>query len=94
MLPTFGHIALVIGLAASLFAAGAFGIGGRSGDDRALSSGRRGLDASFALAVLACGVMVYSLLTHDFSILYVARNNATTTPPFFSFISLWAALEG
>ncbi|HJT64389.1 MAG TPA: cytochrome c-type biogenesis CcmF C-terminal domain-containing protein, partial [Candidatus Limnocylindria bacterium] len=35
-----------------------------------------------------------SLLNHDFSILYVARNNATTTPPFYSFISLWAALEG
>ena len=24
----------------------------------------------------------------------MARNNATTTPPFYSFISLWAALEG
>ena len=38
--------------------------------------------------------MVVSLLTHDFSVLYVARNNATTTPPFYSVISLWAALEG
>src|SRR5574338_320911 len=38
--------------------------------------------------------MVVSLLTHDFSVQYVARNNATTTPPFYSFISLWAALEG
>ena len=38
--------------------------------------------------------MVVSLLTHDFSVRYVARNNATTTPPFYSFISLWAALEG
>ena len=38
--------------------------------------------------------MVVSLLTHDFSVLYVAENNATTTPPFISAISLWAALEG
>src|ERR671915_2494763 len=38
--------------------------------------------------------MVGALLTHDFGILYVARNNASTTPPFFSAISLWAALEG
>jgi cytochrome c-type biogenesis protein CcmF len=38
--------------------------------------------------------MVISLLTHDFSVRYVVRNNATTTPPFYSFISLWAALEG
>ena len=35
-----------------------------------------------------------SLLAHDFSVLYVAENNATTTPPFISAISLWAALEG
>jgi len=38
--------------------------------------------------------MITALLGHDFSILYVARNNATTTPPFYSFISLWAALQG
>jgi cytochrome c-type biogenesis protein CcmF len=38
--------------------------------------------------------MVISLLAHDFSVLYVAENNATTTPPFISAISLWAALEG
>src|ERR687891_689202 len=38
--------------------------------------------------------MVASLLGHDFSVLYVAENNATTTPPFISAISLWAALEG
>jgi cytochrome c-type biogenesis protein CcmF len=38
--------------------------------------------------------MVISLLNHDFSVLYVAENNATTTPPFISAISLWAALEG
>ena len=46
------------------------------------------------LSAVACGAMIVSLLAHDFSILYVARNNATTTPPFYSFISLWAALEG
>jgi cytochrome c-type biogenesis protein CcmF len=38
--------------------------------------------------------MMVSLLAHDFSVLYVAENNATTTPPFISAISLWAALEG
>ena len=35
-----------------------------------------------------------SLLDHDFSVRYVAENNATTTPPLISAISLWAALEG
>jgi cytochrome c-type biogenesis protein CcmF len=94
MLPTLGHVAVVIALAASLFAAGAFAIGGRVGDPRLLASARRAVYASFGLALVACAAMVVSLLGHDFSILYVSRNNATTTPPFFSFISLWAALEG
>ncbi|HYK98070.1 MAG TPA: cytochrome c-type biogenesis CcmF C-terminal domain-containing protein, partial [Candidatus Acidoferrales bacterium] len=33
-------------------------------------------------------------ITHDFSIRYVAENNARETPMFFTVISLWAALEG
>jgi cytochrome c-type biogenesis protein CcmF len=94
MLATLGHVAVVIALTASLFAVGAFLVGGRGGDLRLLASARRAVYASFGLALVACGAMVVSLLTHDFSILYVARNNATSTPPFFSFISLWAALEG
>ncbi|MDP9467721.1 MAG: heme lyase CcmF/NrfE family subunit [Chloroflexota bacterium] len=94
MIPTLGHLAVLIGLAATVYAAGAFIIGGRSGDHAVLASARRAMYAAFALVAFACLAMVASLLSHDFSIVYVARNNATTTPPFYSVISLWAALEG
>jgi cytochrome c-type biogenesis protein CcmF len=94
MIPTLGHLAVVIGLAATVYAAGAFIVGGRSGDAALLATARRAMYAAFLLVALACLAMVVSLLTHDFSVLYVARNNATTTPPFYSVISLWAALEG
>jgi cytochrome c-type biogenesis protein CcmF len=94
MIPTLGHAAVVIGLAATLYAAGAFVIGGRRGDRSVLDSARHAMYAAFGLVALACGAMVVSLLDHDFSVLYVARNNATSTPPFYSVISLWAALEG
>ncbi len=94
MIPTLGHLAMVIGLAATLYAAGAFIVGARSGDGAVLVSARRAMYGAFALVALACLAMIISLLTHDFSVLYVARNNATTTPPFYSVISLWAALEG
>ena len=47
-----------------------------------------------ALVGLATLVMVLALLRHDFSIRYVAFNNALETPPFYSAVSLWAALEG
>ena len=94
MIPTLGHLAVVVGLAATFYAAGAFVIGGRSGDMAVLASARRAMYAAFGLVAVACLAMVVSLLTHDFSVVYVARNNATTTPPFYSVISLWAALEG
>ena len=55
---------------------------------------RRAVIGSFVAAAVGCAAMVASLLAHDFSVLYVAENNATTTPPFISAISLWAALEG
>ncbi|MEX0630800.1 MAG: cytochrome c-type biogenesis CcmF C-terminal domain-containing protein [Chloroflexota bacterium] len=94
MLASIGHGAVVIGLAVSLFAAAASALAARSGDIGLASAGRRAIYAACVLALVACGAMVVALLNHDFSILYVARNNATTTPPFYSFISLWAALEG
>ncbi|MGI8871971.1 MAG: heme lyase CcmF/NrfE family subunit, partial [Candidatus Limnocylindria bacterium] len=94
MLPTLGHVAVVIGLGASLYAFVAFVIGARRSDPRLVESARRAVYATCALAAVASTAMVVSLLTHDFSVSYVARNNATTTPPFYSIISLWAALEG
>ncbi len=94
MLGTLGHVAIVVGLATSVFAAFAFLAGGRRRDAALLASARRAMYLTFGMAAVASAVMVTALLTHDFSLLYVARNNATTTPPFFSVISLWAALEG
>ncbi|HEU5324653.1 MAG TPA: heme lyase CcmF/NrfE family subunit [Candidatus Limnocylindria bacterium] len=94
MIPTIGHTAVLIGLALTVYAAVAFVLGARGGDQRLVGSARRAVIGSFVAAALGCAAMVISLLTHDFSVLYVARNNATTTPPFISAISLWAALEG
>jgi cytochrome c-type biogenesis protein CcmF len=94
MVASIGHASVVIGLAISLFAAAASVLAGRSGDAGLAAAGRRAIYGTWLLSLVACGAMVISLLGHDFSVLYVARNNATTTPPFYSFISLWAALEG
>ena len=94
MIPTLGHLAVVIGLLATLYAAGAFIVAGRRGDRAVFASARRAMLAAFGLSALASVAMVISLVTHDFSVSYVARNNATTTPLFYSIISLWAALEG
>jgi cytochrome c-type biogenesis protein CcmF len=63
-------------------------------DGRALASARWSALITSLLIVLAALAMVGALVTHDFSIAYVARNNALETPLFFTVISLWAALEG
>ncbi|HEX2767167.1 MAG TPA: heme lyase CcmF/NrfE family subunit [Candidatus Limnocylindria bacterium] len=94
MTPTIGHAAIVVGLALTAYAVVAFILAARRGDAGLEATGRRAVTASFAAAGVACLAMVASLLAHDFSVLYVAENNATTTPPFIGAISLWAALEG
>jgi cytochrome c-type biogenesis protein CcmF len=92
--PTIGHAAILVGLALTAYAVVAHLLAARSGDLRLMASGRRAVIGSFVAAAVGCVAMMISLLTHDFSVLYVAENNATTTPPFISAISLWAALEG
>jgi len=94
MIPTIGHASIVIGLGLTTYAVVAFVLAAGGRDERLAASGRRAVIGSFVAALVGCVAMVISLLTHDFSVLYVAENNATTTPAFISAISLWAALEG
>jgi cytochrome c-type biogenesis protein CcmF len=77
----------VWGIAASAIAA-------RTRDGRFLTSARWSAAATFVLVAAASASMVGALLTHDFSLEYVALNNARETPPYFSAISLWASLQG
>ena len=94
MVASIGYVAIVLALAASVFATAAFVIGARGADPRLLATARNAVYATFGLSLLAAWAMVLLLIGHDFSVAYVARNNSTTTPLFYSIISLWAALEG
>jgi cytochrome c-type biogenesis protein CcmF len=42
----------------------------------------------------AVGAMEVALVTHNFSLAYVAENNATFTPLLYSITGMWSALEG
>ena len=51
----------------------------------------------YAFAVLMAAanvVMVYALLTHDFSVSYVAQVGSRSLPTWVSVVSLWSSLEG
>ena len=68
----------------------------------AVRSGRRewipiaysALYTNFLLVTIATVGMVVALVTHDFSVGYVAQVGSRATPLFYTVISLWGALEG
>lgn len=68
----------------------------------AIRGGRRGwlqlvyaaVYTNFLLVTIATAAMVVALVTHDFSVSYVASVGSRSTPLLFTIISLWGALEG
>jgi len=86
-----------LGILVALVSAGALAVGGFRGArnegrfDEATRWAVRGLALGAAVAFVA---LELAILTHDFSIAYVARNTATTTPFIFLLASGWAALQG
>jgi cytochrome c-type biogenesis protein CcmF len=72
-----------------------------AGSQRALSAaytnlfeGRMFAPIMLLGAVLAVIAMERALVTHDFSIVFVAENNSTVTPLLYSITGLWSALAG
>ncbi len=88
------HDALLVSLIAVAFGAiaGTLGIRRHRPDWVQLAFGA--VYANFALVTIASGAMIYALVTHDFSISYVAQVGSRETPMFYTVISLWGALEG
>jgi cytochrome c-type biogenesis protein CcmF len=68
----------------------------------AISTGRRdflqltyaSIYTNFLLVTIATTCMIAALVTHDFSVSYVASVGSRSTPLLFTIISLWGALEG
>ncbi len=83
----------------TLYVAFAGAIGGITNQIIARRTARRAhavLWTSVSLAGIAAAVAVMqvALITHDFSMAFVAENNATFTPLLYSITGMWSALEG
>ncbi len=89
-----GSAALRAALPLAVWGCGAAAYAAARRDGRALASARWSSLLALVLVALAVFAMEGALVTHDFSVQYVAQNNARETPLFFTVISLWAALEG
>jgi cytochrome c-type biogenesis protein CcmF len=59
-----------------------------------VATGMQAIYVNFALLTVSTAAMIYALVTHDFSVGYVAQVGSRNTPLFYTIISLWGALEG
>jgi cytochrome c-type biogenesis protein CcmF len=94
LISQLGH-ALILGALASAVFGGLVGlIGGISRREALYVWPRRAVYVFFACMLAANLSMVFALVTHDFSVKYVAHVGSRTTPMIFTVVSLWSALEG
>jgi cytochrome c-type biogenesis protein CcmF len=89
-----GYDALIIALGVAIFGAIALMAGARRGRSDLLRSGEVAVYATFGLVTVSALSMIYALVSHDFSVGYVAQVGSRATPLFYTVISLWGALEG
>lgn len=89
-----GTSTLLIALGVAIYGALALFIGARKQREDLLRSGRMAVYALWALVTVSTMAMIYALVSHDFSVEYVARVGSRATPLFYTVISLWGALEG
>lgn len=89
-----GYNALVLALLATVVAFVLSVIGGRRERSDVLRLAYGAVHLQFGLITVATFAMIYALVSHDFSVSYVAQVGSRATPLLFTVISLWGALEG
>lgn len=94
---TLGHLGIWVATTASVLGAliAAWSLRGTVDEERGAASPISFMPyVALVGGVLATVGMQRALITHDFSIVYVAANNAKATPLIYSITGMWSALEG
>lgn len=89
-----GNIALILALIVAVYSAVVSAIGGRRDDERLLASARNALGAATGLLTLAVAILLYALLSHDFSLKYVYDYSSRDTSVPYLISALWAGNSG
>lgn len=89
-----GFATIWIALAMSLYGIASAVYGLTKKKPAFVESAMQAVYVNFVLFTLSAGAMVYALITHDFSVGYVAQVGSRSTPLLYTIISLWGALEG
>ena len=94
MIPELGRAAVLLGLAACSVGAVTGMWAGRTGRED-VWRWTRWMALIFMVAIaIATGLMEYALITHDYSVKYVAEVGSNETPLAFTIVSLWSSLDG
>jgi cytochrome c-type biogenesis protein CcmF len=94
LISILGRAAILVALAACATGAVVGFVGGAKRSRDAWRWSRWMAYLFFAACTVATGLMEYALITHDFSVSYVASVGSTSTPLWVTMVSLWSSLEG
>ena len=94
MIGLLAHTALLVSVAVVAFGAVITPVAIRTGRREWLQLTYGAVYTNFLMVSIATASMVVALVTHDFSVSYVAAVGSRSTPLLFTIISLWGALEG
>ena len=89
-----GQSAVLLGFLGAVAGVGTLAAGLVGRRPALVRSGRMHVWVVLGAAVVAALVMERALVTHDFSLKYVAANNSRSTPLLFCITGMWSALEG
>lgn len=87
-----GSFCLALAFCSALLSVGAWARTATTG--RARGIGRWSAGTCLAATAGAVAALEYALLTHDFSVGFVAENGSRATPVYYTVTSLWAAHDG
>lgn len=94
MLGTAGDLAILFALGSAVLGSLVCFAAGRTGNWSLLRVGQQAARAYAAAMVTAVAIMEYALVTHDFSVSYVAKVGSRSSPLHITIVSLWSSLEG
>ncbi len=89
-----GHTGVLLGFGAAVVGIVVLGVGLARGRVPTMRRGQVYAPLVLVGGVIAVAAMQHALLTHDFSLSYVAANNSRSTPWLYSITGLWSALAG
>jgi cytochrome c-type biogenesis protein CcmF len=94
MAPEVGVFALILAFVLSLSQAFFGLVGAWKGNQAFMAVSRPAVTGQFVFVALAFGCLVYSFVSNDFSVAYVAHNSNSHLPLFYQVAALWGAHEG